>query len=176
MHEKTGLEHWKPNIGFLMGGKEEVMTSMNPTATPPWQGFHHVALVTPDLDATKKFYTEVLGMRLVAEFPATDRNGRHCFIKPGATEAWGLHFFERPDARIFPYPEGMQRFAFVPGALQHMAFALPGMAEALRLRERLVAFGIPTTGIGSLGWVRNMLFRDNNGLLLEATWPSEGDQ
>ena len=154
------------------------MTSTDPTtptAAPPWRGFHHVALVTPDLDATKKFYTEVLGMQVAAEFPTTGGSGRHCFIRPGETDAWGLHFFERPDARIFPYPEGMQRSAFVPGALQHIAFALPGMAEALTLRERLAAFGIPTTGIGHLGPVRNMLFRDNNGLLLEATWPSEDD-
>lgn len=147
-----------------------------PTDTPPWQGFHHVALVTPDLDATKEFYAGVLGMRIVAEFPATDRNGRHCVVEPGETEAWGLHFFERPDARIFPYPDVLRRFAFVPGALQHIAFALPGEAEALALRERLAAFGIPATEIGDLGAVRNMLFRDNNGLLLEATWPSEDDR
>nr|MBA3790917.1 VOC family protein [Rubrobacter sp.] len=27
-----------------------------------WQGFHHVALVTADLDATLRFYEDVLGM------------------------------------------------------------------------------------------------------------------
>ncbi len=145
---------------------------MTPTTatTPNWRGFHHLAFVTPDLDATIIFYTEVLGMQLGAVFPATERNGRHCFIKPGETDAWGLHFWEQIDAQLFPYPPNMQRFVFVPGALQHIAFGLPGMTDALLLRERLTALDIATTEIGDLGPLQNMLFRDNNGLLLEATW------
>ena len=141
------------------------------TIAPPWRGFHHIAIVTPDLDATIAFYTEVLGMEITGIFPATDRNGRHCFIKPGTSEAWGLHVFEQADAHIFQYPDGMPRFAFIPGALQHIAFALPDLAAARALRERLAAFGIATTEIGDLGLVQNMLFRDNSGILLEATWP-----
>jgi len=139
-------------------------------SAPPWRGFHHIALVTPDLDATIAFYTEVLGMEIAALFPASDRNGRHCFIKPGATEAWGLHVFEQADAQIFAYPAGMQRFTFIPGALQHIAFALPDLAAGQALRERLATFGVATTEIGELGPIQNMLFRDNNGILLEATW------
>jgi catechol 2,3-dioxygenase-like lactoylglutathione lyase family enzyme len=146
-------------------------TTPSTTNAPPWRGFHHIALVTPDLDATIAFYTEVLGMQLVKLFPATDGNGRHCFIKPGTTEAWGLHMFERADAQIFQYPEGMQRFEFISGALQHIAFALPDLAAAHALRERLAAHGIATTAISDLGPVQNMLFRDNSGILLEATWP-----
>ena len=155
------------------------MTAIDPTThttTPPWRGFHHVALVTPDLDATITFYTEILGMHIATVFPATDRNGRHCFIKPGETEAWGLHMFEQPDAQLFPYPAGMQRFVFVPGALQHIAFALPSRADGLALRERLAMFGVATTPISTLGPIQNMLFQDNNGLLLEATWPAADDQ
>jgi catechol 2,3-dioxygenase-like lactoylglutathione lyase family enzyme len=148
-----------------------VQASTTSTITPPWRGFHHIALVTADLDATIAFYTEILGMQLAKLFPATDRNGRHCFIKPGATDSWGLHIFERADAQIFQYPEGMQRIEFIPGALQHIAFALPDLASAHALRERLTAHGIATTEIGDLGPVQNMLFRDNSGILLEATWP-----
>jgi hypothetical protein len=29
-----------------------------------------------------------------------------------------LHFFERPDAKVFAYPETFERYAFVPLALQ----------------------------------------------------------
>jgi catechol 2,3-dioxygenase-like lactoylglutathione lyase family enzyme len=141
-------------------------------AVPVWRGFHHVALVTPDLDATIRFYGDVLGMSVGEVVSATERQGRHCFIKPGATvETWGLHFFEQPDAEVFAYPETFERYAFVPGALQHVAFTLPDEAAALVLRRRLAAFGVEMTDITNLGLVSNMLFRDNNGLfLLEAAW------
>ena len=140
-------------------------------AVPSWRGFHHVALVTPDLDATIHFYGDVLGMRVGEVVGAAGRQGRHCFIKPGdGSETWGLHFFEQPDAEVFAYPETFERHAFVPGALQHVAFALPDEAAALALRRRLDAFGVGMTDITNLGSVTNMLFRDNNGLLLEATW------
>jgi catechol 2,3-dioxygenase-like lactoylglutathione lyase family enzyme len=151
--------------------------SSAPTAAPAWRGFHHVALVTPDLDATIAFYQNVLGMQIGEIAPATNYGGRHCFIKPGVAETWGLHVFEQANAQLFPYPEGMPRGVFVPGALQHVAFALPSETDALALRERLATFGVPTTPISDLGQVRNMLFRDNNGTLLEATWSkTEGNQ
>jgi catechol 2,3-dioxygenase-like lactoylglutathione lyase family enzyme len=143
-----------------------------PATAPHWRGFHHIALVTPDLDATITFYTEVLGMRLTGVFPATERSGRHCFIKPGETETHGIHFFEQPAAQLFPYPADIPRVV-VPGALQHIAFALPSRADGLALRERLAALQVPTTDINTLGPIQNMLFRDNHGLLLEAAWPAE---
>jgi catechol 2,3-dioxygenase-like lactoylglutathione lyase family enzyme len=66
----------------------------------PWGGFHHVALATPDLERTRAFYRDVLGMDVGdvlvggGAVPA-----RHCFVRPGADAAtWGLHFFEHPDA------------------------------------------------------------------------------
>ncbi len=139
-------------------------------AAPSWRGFHHVAHVTPDLDATIRFYGDVLGMRVGEVVGATERQGRHCFIKPGDVETWGLHFFEQPDAEVFAYPETFERYPFVPGALQHVAYALPDEAAALALRRRLAVFGVKMTGITNLGPVSNMLFRDNNGLLFEATW------
>ena len=141
-------------------------------ATPPdWRGFHHVALATPDLDATLHFYGELLGMAVgpVLDGPA----GRHCFVTPGPTPAFGLHFFELRDAQVFAYPAEFPRFAVVPGALQHLAFALPDAAAGARLRSRLAAHAIPMTDVSHIGPISNTLFRDNNGLLLEATWPRE---
>ncbi len=83
-----------------------------------------------------------------------------------------MHFFEYPDAEVFAWPEG-ERFGFVPGALQHVAFALPDEGAALSLRHRLSEFGVEATPTNNLGRISNILFRDNNGLLLEATWANE---
>lgn len=142
------------------------------TTAPPWRGFHHVALATPDLDETIRFYGNVLGMRIGEVFAATEQQDRHCFVKPGDVETWGLHFFEHPDAQLFPWPEA-ERFAFVPGALQHIAFALPDERTALALKRRLEEFGVEVTPNTNLGQVSSMFVRDNNGLLLEATWTNE---
>ncbi len=134
----------------------------------PWRGFHHVALVTPDLDATIQFYQGVLGMQ-AGEI--MERGERHCFIKPGDGDTRGLHVFEHPEAELFAQPEILsERFGFLRGALQHMAFALPDEAAAIALRERLRSHGVQMTDINELGPLRNFLFLDNNGLLLEATW------
>lgn len=139
-----------------------------------WRGFHHLTLATPDLDATIRFYGDVLGMNVGHVVGPTKRQGRHCFVRPGEeVETWGLHFFEHPEARLFAWPETFERFAIVPGALQHVAFALPDEEAALAIRRRLIAFGVEPTPTTDLGPISNMLFRDNNGLLLEATWPRQ---
>lgn len=147
---------------------------MNPTTRPPWRGFHHIALVTPDLAATIQFYDEVLGMEAG---PLLQTNaGSHCFLKPGESESWGLHFFEKPDAHIFTDPDLLNGFVLLPGALQHIAFALPDESAALALLDRLQTCGIKNTGINTIGPIKNILFMDNNGILLEATFPHESKQ
>jgi catechol 2,3-dioxygenase-like lactoylglutathione lyase family enzyme len=140
----------------------------SPTAQgqPPWRGFHHLALVTPDLDATIRFYRDVLGLAVTFVAPATDLHGRHAGLAVDGAGGF-LHFFEQPGAAIHPYPlaAGLT-FPRELGAL----LALPDEAAGLALRERLQALQIPVTEIMDQGPIRNMLFPDNNGLRLEAAW------
>jgi catechol 2,3-dioxygenase-like lactoylglutathione lyase family enzyme len=135
-----------------------------------WRGFHHVALLTPDLDATIAFYRDLLGMQAGEIMGGDGRRPRHCFVKPGASETWGMHFFENPDAELFTNTELLKGFDIVKGALQHIAFALPDEAAAHSLRERLKQHNVEMTGINDLGKIHNFLFLDNNNILLEAAW------
>lgn len=143
--------------------------------SPQWRGFHHIALVTPDLDATIDFYRDVLGMKVLFTLPATDINGRHAAILPGEGFL-GLHFFEQPDAKLFTPPD-LKTMYWLPGALHHISFALPDKAAGLALRERLQSHGIAMTEVMLQGGiVYNMLFQDNNGMLLEAAWPIDASE
>ncbi|WP_188995545.1 VOC family protein [Paenibacillus nasutitermitis] len=64
----------------------------------PWNGIHHIALNTADLDATIRFYRDVLGMHTSVIGPSQEGRGRHCliFFKPKDGNECGFHFFERP--------------------------------------------------------------------------------
>ena len=164
-------------LGRSRGGLDNRGQAMTDHASPaaqgqpPWRGFHHLALVTPDLDATIRFYRDVLGLAVTFIAPATDLHGRHAGLTVDGDAGGFLHFFEQPDAAIHPYPlaAGLT-FPRELGALHHVALALPDEAAGLALRERLQALQIPVTEVMDQGPVRNMLFPDNNGLLLEAAW------
>jgi catechol 2,3-dioxygenase-like lactoylglutathione lyase family enzyme len=145
------------------------------SARPPWNGFHHVALVTRDLDATIRFYQDVLGMEIAFISPVGDLHGRHCGIRPGSEpDRLGLHFFEYPQAAYAnPNETSLKDAVFDPGPtfLSHISFALPNEEAGKALCERLSKYGVPMTPIMNQGDSRNMVFLDNNGMALEAIWP-----
>lgn len=135
-----------------------------------WQGFNHIALVTPDLDATLSFYRDTLGMRVLVEAPANPHHGRHAIISPGGG-GLGLHFFEKVDAEIFRFPDGVPpSFQFLRGALQHISLTVATEKDGLALRGQLQRQGIPVTPVMNQGPLQIFLFPDPSGLLLEAAW------
>lgn len=109
---------------------------------PAWHGVHHIALVTPDMASTIAFYVGTLGLTVPRDFPPEGPRGRHCRIAVGGASGSFLHFFERPDAVITPYPRA-RGVVFLPemGPLHHVALALPDAAAGEDLRGRLVASG-----------------------------------
>ena len=151
-------------------------SSNSGTGALPWRELNHIALATRDLEATIRFYTDVLGMHADEIEPANPIHGRTCIIKlsPNATSHFHLHFFEQADAQpIQVHPEMSRRLMFPTVGVHHIAFGLPDAAAAARLQERLEARGIPTTPVMDQGDVYNLLFNDNNDLSLEANWPKE---
>jgi catechol 2,3-dioxygenase-like lactoylglutathione lyase family enzyme len=157
-------------------GPEATMT--RPTQTvPAWQGINHIALVTPDLAATLRFYQDVLGLRLAALLPASDAHGPHALLSTDGSETGTgqvLHFFEDAAAQIFTDPEALTAVRFVPGALQHIALTLPDEAAGQALHARLQELGIPTTGIEDLRLNQSFRTLDPMGLIVEVAWRKPG--
>jgi catechol 2,3-dioxygenase-like lactoylglutathione lyase family enzyme len=139
--------------------------------TLAWCGIHHIALATPDLDATMRFYGGVLGMVVSEVFPSREGRGRHClvFVKPGDDDTWGLHFFERANGAAATNPAAGEP-ALTEGPLLHIAFRLPDSRSALALRGRLRDHDVVVTEIPELG---SFVFWDIHGMMLEVTWPQE---
>jgi catechol 2,3-dioxygenase-like lactoylglutathione lyase family enzyme len=137
------------------------------TAKPPaWSGINHLALVTPDMDATVRFYHGVLGARLVATVGTP--TFRHYFFEfgPHCTVA----FFEYTNAAIEPFakPAGVPD----PRAVQfdHLALNLPDEDALHELRRRLIDSGCEVTEVVDHGSIRSVYFSDPHGIALEASW------
>src|SRR4029079_16380048 len=100
---------------------------------PRWRGVNHLALVTPDMDATVRFYAGVLGMRVVATTMAGPM--RHYFfeIAPQNTVA----FFEVKDSETFDKGAGSPPPLLIPIQMDHISFNLPDEAALVQLQKRL---------------------------------------
>ena len=142
----------------------ETAIALQDRPRPCWRGVHHLALVTPDMDATVRFYHGVLGMRLVATVMAGPM--RHYFfeIAPGNTVA----FFEWKGAGSFAKPAGWR----VEQTLQfdHLSFNLPTHDDLMALQERLRAAGVEVTEEVDHVYIHSIYFTDPSGIALEASY------
>jgi catechol 2,3-dioxygenase-like lactoylglutathione lyase family enzyme len=98
------------------------------------RGVHHLALLSSDVDATIRFYQDVLEFPLTELFENRDYQGStHFFFDIGHGNL--LAFFDFPGLDLAPYAE-------VLGGLHHVAISVtPERWE--QLRENLAAAGVP---------------------------------
>jgi catechol 2,3-dioxygenase-like lactoylglutathione lyase family enzyme len=139
------------------------MSSELPDA-PRWRGINHLALVTPDMDATVRFYAGVLGMRLVATTMAGPM--RHYFFE--MDDGNTIAFFEVPGMETFAKPAGGPSDRAIQ--LDHISFDVPDEHALEMLRKRLLEAGSEVTGVVDHGFIRSIYFTDPNGIALEASW------
>ena len=132
--------------------------------SPRWRGINHLALITPDMDATVRFYHGVLGMRVVATLMAGPM--RHYFFEMGPENT--IAFFEWAGAETFAKPAGMPSSRTLQ--LDHLSFNVADEVALLALRDRLEAAGSEVTPVVEHGIVRSIYFHDPNGIALEASW------
>jgi catechol 2,3-dioxygenase-like lactoylglutathione lyase family enzyme len=131
---------------------------------PRWQGINHLALVTPDMDETVRFYVGVLGMRLVATTMAGPM--RHYFFEMGRGNT--VAFFEVEGTETFAKPAGGPSDRAIQ--LDHISFDVADEHALEMLRKRLLAAGSEVTEVVDHGFIRSVYFTDPNGIALEASW------
>lgn len=118
---------------------------------------HHVAIICGDYDRSKRFYTEVLGLRIIAE------NYRH------ARDSWKLDL-ALPDGsqiELFSFPDAPERPSYPEAqGLRHLAFKVEDIGNVM---THLHKNSVPTEPVRVDEYTgrRYTFFQDPDGLPLE---------
>ncbi len=128
------------------------------------RSIHHAAIICSDYARSKRFYTEVLGLRVVAE---TYRAAR---------DSWKLDLALPDGAQIelFSFPGAPPRPSWPEAqGLRHLAFVVDNLDAEL---AALTAAGVEVepVRVDELTGARYTFFADPDGLPLELVEPHQG--
>jgi catechol 2,3-dioxygenase-like lactoylglutathione lyase family enzyme len=125
-------------------------------------GVHHLALVTASLDATIRYWRDLLGLELRAGLGGPGY--RQYFFAAGGRTL--VAFFEWTGAEAVPEKDhgAPQRGPIV---FDHVALELAGDDDLFELRDRLAAAGFWVSEPMDQGFVRSIYSFDPNGVPVE---------
>ncbi len=121
------------------------------------KSIHHVAIICSDYNISKKFYTEILGLEIMAEHYRAERHSHKLDLKLGDQYVIELFSFPNPPKRT-SRPEA--------AGLRHLAFTVNNLDEVIQL---LNENGVATEPIRVDEYTgkRFTFFSDPDGLPLE---------
>lgn len=118
---------------------------------------HHVAIIAKDYELSKKFYTEILGFKIIREVYRAERKSYKLDLTVN-----GKYQIE-----LFSFPEFRERASFPEAAgLRHLAFEVEDVDEAvLYLRSKNVE--VQEARMDEFTGKKFAFFEDPNGQPLE---------
>ncbi|GGB06410.1 SMU1112c/YaeR family gloxylase I-like metalloprotein [Agarivorans gilvus] len=121
------------------------------------KGFHHVAIICSDYARSKHFYTQILGLKPIAENYQPQRNSYKLDLAlPGGGQIELFAFAEAPPRPSYPEAQG----------LRHLAFAVDDIEQAVaELRSHNIA--VEALRVDPYTEKRFTFFNDPDGLPLE---------
>jgi catechol 2,3-dioxygenase-like lactoylglutathione lyase family enzyme len=138
---------------------------------PKPNDLHHLAIATADIKTQIAYFSDVLGMELVALYWMHGADGCfHGFMKLHDTAS--IAFVQTPDNHRIP-PEigvthaGNPSGSCAPGTMQHVALNVESEADLLALRDRIRSRGIQVLGPLDHGMCKSIYFAGPENLLLE---------
>jgi catechol 2,3-dioxygenase-like lactoylglutathione lyase family enzyme len=140
-------------------------------------GVHHLAISTANIKKQIEFFTDVLGMELVALYHMHKIEGAwHGFLR--LNDQCSLAFVAMPAIAWIPVEIGRTHAAngalpSAPGTLQHLAFNVDTMEELLTMRDRIRSRGVHVFGEIDHGMCKSIYFAGPENLTLEVA-TSEG--
>jgi len=129
---------------------------------------HHTAYVVKDLEATRHFYEDILGMPLVAtwceqeELFGKERTYCHCFF--GLADGSALAFFQ------FANDDDQQEFGpeLAASPFRHVALNVDEETQ-VELEQRIKNAGLEATYVLEHGYCRSVYVVDPDGMIVEFT-------
>src|SRR5689334_8178638 len=126
--------------------------------------FHHVAVATRDLDATRSFYMEEMGLPPVKgqAAPTLEQAGRarHVFFDTGDGELFAV--YDLHDDTLPDFDPAISRGLGLPTWVNHIAFAASPLDDLAARRQRLLDHGHDVIEIDH-GWCHPVHANDPNG-------------
>lgn len=127
-----------------------------------FNGIHHLAMATRDMDGTIRFWRDLLGMRLVAGLGKPGY--RHYFFEVSANDL--LAFFEWSE--VEPVAEKDHGFPVKgPFIFDHVSFGVETDEDLWTLKERLDAAGFWVSEVIDHGFIHSVYSFDPNGIPIE---------
>jgi catechol 2,3-dioxygenase-like lactoylglutathione lyase family enzyme len=126
----------------------------------PFAALHHVALVTNDMEATVRFYRDVLGSEIAMAHRQGERDVRHYFITVAPNTVFA--FFEFPEAEMPDWQEATRPKS--GRHLDHVDFYVESIDDVRRWEQRLTEHNVPikrTIGGDSI------FFHDPNNIVIQ---------
>jgi glyoxylase I family protein len=140
------------------------------TATKLPERLHHTAYVSSNLEATRKFYEELIGLPLMATWCESDvlfgaeRTYCHCFF--GLADGGALAFFQ------FVRPEDQKQFGpkMPQTPFHHIALKVDqATQDGIEKRLRAASYQEPQIYVLEHGYCRSVYAVDPDGMICEFT-------
>lgn len=133
-----------------------------------FKGINHLAMATGDMDATIRFWRDLLGMRLVAGLG--EPGYRHYFFEIDTNDM--IAFFEW--SKVEPIPQKNHGHPVKgPFAFDHVAFGVETQDDLWQLKDKLEAAGFDCSDVIDHGFVHSIYSFDPNGIPIEFSWSVE---
>lgn len=132
-------------------------------------GIHHPAFATGDMNATIRFWRDLLGLRLVYGYGQPGYRQYFFEISPQNL----LAFFEWPGVEKTP-PRTPGQPVQGPFAFDHLAIGVATENQLWELSGQLSAAGFPVSDVIDHGFIRSLYSFDPNGIPVEFACPVEG--
>jgi catechol 2,3-dioxygenase-like lactoylglutathione lyase family enzyme len=140
-------------------------------------GLHHLAITTANMKAQIAYFTDVLGMELVALYWMHGvPNTWHGFLRLGDESA--IAFVHNAGIEKIPSELGVTHAGnaganCAPGTMQHVALRVRDRAALLAMRDRIRSRGIPVLGPLNHGMCESIYFAGLENLSLELSCSRE---